>query len=51
MNNNSYQLISGERRVRAVKLIGVNYIPAFIRVANDQRTLEMALIENIQKRI
>tara|TARA_B100000900_G_scaffold138670_1_gene117567 strand:- start:1168 stop:2073 length:906 start_codon:yes stop_codon:yes gene_type:complete len=49
MNNNSYQLISGERRVRAAKLIGLNYIPAFIRVANDQETLEMALIENIQR--
>lgn len=49
MNSNSYQLISGERRVRAAKLIGLNNIPAFIRVANDQETLEMALIENIQR--
>ena len=49
MNNNNYQLISGERRLRAAKLIGLKKIPAFIRIANDQETLEMALIENIQR--
>ena len=44
-----YQLISGERRFRASKLAGVNTIPAYIRVANDQELLEMALVENIQR--
>jgi ParB family chromosome partitioning protein len=45
----SYQLISGERRFRASKLAGLNYIPAYVRSANDQQMLEMALIENIQR--
>ena len=49
MDNDKYQLISGERRLRAAKLIGLKKIPAFIRIANDQETLEMALIENIQR--
>ena len=44
-----YQLIAGERRLRASKLAGLNSIPAFIRKANDQEMLEMALIENIQR--
>ncbi len=44
-----YQLISGERRTRASILAGLEKIPAFIRVANDQDMLEMALIENIQR--
>jgi ParB family chromosome partitioning protein len=44
-----YQLISGERRLRAAKLAGVNVIPTYIRVANDQQMLEMALIENIHR--
>ncbi|MGC6495739.1 MAG: ParB/RepB/Spo0J family partition protein, partial [Flavobacteriales bacterium] len=43
-----YQLISGERRFRASKLAKLNSIPAFIRIANDQQMLEMALVENIQ---
>ena len=43
-----YQLVSGERRYRASKLIGLNTIPAYIRIANDQESLEMALVENIQ---
>lgn len=47
--HNSYQLISGERRLRASKLAGLNEIPAYIRTANDQQMLEMALIENIQR--
>ena len=47
--NNSYQLISGERRLRASKLAGLTEIPAYIRSANDQQMLEMALIENIQR--
>lgn len=44
-----YQLISGERRLRASKLAGLTEIPAFIRMANDNQSLEMALIENIQR--
>lgn len=46
---NQYQLISGERRLRASKLAGLTKIPAYIRTANDQQMLEMALIENIQR--
>ena len=45
----NYQLISGERRLRASKLAGLTEIPAYIRLANDQQMLEMALIENIQR--
>ena len=44
-----YQLISGERRLRASKLAGLTEIPAYVRQANDQQMLEMALIENIQR--
>jgi ParB family chromosome partitioning protein len=44
-----YQLISGERRLRASKLAGLKAIPAYIRTANDRQMLEMALIENIQR--
>ncbi len=46
---NKYQLVSGERRYRASKLVGLETIPAYIRIANDQETLEMALVENIQR--
>ncbi len=46
---NKFQLVSGERRLRASKLIGLKTIPAFIRLANDQESLEMALVENIQR--
>ena len=46
---NKYQLVSGERRFRASKLIGNTSIPAYIRIANDQESLEMALVENIQR--
>lgn len=49
VGQNSYQLISGERRFRASKIAGLNEIPAYIRSANDQQMLEMALIENIQR--
>ncbi len=45
-----YQLISGERRFRAAKLAGLEFVPTFIRVANDQQMLEMALIENIHRK-
>jgi len=44
-----YQLISGERRLRASKLVGLTDIPAFVREAGDQEMLELALIENIQR--
>lgn len=46
---NKYQLVSGERRFRASSLIGLKTIPAYIRIANDQESLEMALVENIQR--
>ena len=46
---NRYQLISGERRLRASKLAGLTKIPAFIRIANDEQMLELALIENIHR--
>jgi len=44
-----YQLISGERRFRASQLAGLTSVPAYIRIANDQAMLEMALVENIQR--
>lgn len=44
-----YQLISGERRLRASKIAGLIEIPAYIRKANDEQMIEMALIENIQR--
>lgn len=47
--HNAYQLISGERRLRASRMAGLTEIPAYIRIANDQEMLEMALIENIQR--
>ncbi len=46
---NKYQLISGERRLRASKLAGLTKIPVFIRIANDEQMLELALIENIHR--
>lgn len=46
---NKYQLISGERRLRASKLVGLTTIPAYIRIANDNESLVMALVENIQR--
>jgi ParB family chromosome partitioning protein len=49
LNANAYQLISGERRLRAAKMAGITEVPAYIRIANDQTLLEMALIENIQR--
>lgn len=49
VGQNQYQLISGERRLRASKLAGIHEIPAYVRTANDQQMLEMALIENIQR--
>ncbi len=49
MGFDKYQLISGERRLRAAKLAGLETVPAYIRVANDEQMLEWALIENIQR--
>lgn len=46
---NKYQLISGERRLRASKIIGLKTIPAYIRLADDNESLTMALVENIQR--
>src|SRR5690554_5869962 len=46
---NQYQLISGERRLRASKLAGLTTIPAYVRIANDNDSLVMALVENIQR--
>ena len=49
LSERQYQLIAGERRLQASKIAGLKEIPAFIRTANDQDMLEMALIENIQR--
>lgn len=49
MNDDTYQLIAGERRWRASKLAGLRTIPAYIRTADDENVMEMALIENIQR--
>lgn len=46
---NKYQLISGERRLRASTLVGLTSVPAYIRIANDNESLVMALVENIQR--
>jgi len=47
--NGRYQLIAGERRLRAARLAGMTHIPAYIRTADDQAMLELALVENIQR--
>lgn len=49
LDYNKFQLVSGERRFRASKIVGLETIPAYIRIANDQESLEMALVENIQR--
>jgi ParB family transcriptional regulator, chromosome partitioning protein len=49
INSNSYQLIAGERRFRAAKLVGLTKIPAYVRLAEDDKMLELALVENIQR--
>jgi ParB family chromosome partitioning protein len=49
MKAEEYQLISGERRLKATILAGIDKIPAYIRLANDSELLEMALVENIQR--
>lgn len=50
LSSDKFQLVSGERRFRASKLIGNKTVPAYIRLANDQEMLEMALVENIQRK-
>ncbi|WP_196891493.1 ParB/RepB/Spo0J family partition protein [Aureivirga marina] len=50
LEGNKFQLVSGERRFRASKLVGLVTIPAYVRIANDQEMLEMALVENIQRK-
>jgi len=49
IGDQKYQLISGERRFRASQLAGLDAIPAYVRTADDQGMLEMALVENIQR--
>jgi len=49
LGRDRYQLISGERRFRASQLVGLTEVPCYIRIANDQSMLEMALVENIQR--
>lgn len=49
LQDKEYQIISGERRFRASQLAGLTEIPAYVRIADDQQLLEMALIENIQR--
>lgn len=50
INEEKFQLISGERRMRASKMAGLDTIPAYIREANDHELLEMALVENIHRK-
>jgi ParB family chromosome partitioning protein len=49
INAEKYQIISGERRFKASQIAGLKEVPAYVRVANDQSMLEMALVENIQR--
>lgn len=49
IENGKYQLISGERRLRAAKLAGLSEIPAYVRTADDMLSIQMALVENIQR--
>ena len=49
MNDESYEIIAGERRWRASKLAGLTTIPAYVRTANDENMMQMALVENIQR--
>lgn len=50
LTNNSYQLIAGERRLKASKIVGLEKVPVYIRKADDQNMMEMALVENIQRK-
>ena len=49
VGNGKYQLISGERRLRAAKMAGLNEIPAYVRTVDDVQSVQMALVENIQR--
>ena len=49
LGHDKFQLIAGERRLKASKIAGLSVIPAYIRIANDEQMLEMALVENIQR--
>ena len=49
INSNKYEIIAGERRFRAAKTIGLNHIPCYIKSADDKQSIEMALVENIQR--
>jgi ParB family chromosome partitioning protein len=49
IGHNRYQLISGERRLKAASIAGLTQVPAYLRLANDEQMLEMALVENIQR--
>ena len=49
ISDDKYQIIAGERRFRAAKLAGLTTVPAYVRIANDDTMLEMALVENIQR--
>lgn len=49
LGRDKYQLISGERRFRAAQIVGLTEVPSYVRIANDQTMLEMALVENIQR--
>ena len=50
ISQGKYQIISGERRVRAARMVGLTHLPAYVRQANDQGMLEMALVENLQRK-
>ncbi len=50
LGNDKFQIISGERRFKASQIVGLTEVPSYIRIANDQSMLEMALVENIQRR-
>src|SRR5574344_340050 len=49
IDDNKYEIIAGERRYRAAKMVGLDKIPAYIKTAEDDKVMEMALIENIQR--
>ena len=50
IGRNEFQIISGERRYQASKLAGIDELPCFIRIADDQHMLEMAIVENVQRK-
>ena len=50
MGRDDFQIISGERRFQAAKIAGIDDIPCYIRIADDQNMLEMAIVENVQRK-